>query len=141
MKYEVLVIDDDKILCLVLNKVIESSNLPSAHIFNKANSALEYITERNTSNQNFLVFLDINMPLMNGWEFLTALNSQTLNAKVHVSIITSSIDQNNRKKANEFDCIFDFLVRPVKLEDVVKFSELPLLKPFFYFETKLEPVF
>lgn len=40
---------------------------------------------------------------MNGWEFLTALKSQTLNAKGHVSIITSSINQNDRKKANEFD--------------------------------------
>jgi CheY-like chemotaxis protein len=131
MKYEVLIIDDDKILCMVINKVIESSNLPKASIFNNANLALDYIIEKNTSDHNFLVFLDINMPIMNGWEFLTALNSRTLNAKVHISIITSSIDQNDRKKAGEFDCIFEFLVKPAKSEDIVKFSEVPFLKPFF----------
>tara|TARA_R100001369_G_scaffold81955_2_gene113371 strand:- start:25745 stop:26149 length:405 start_codon:yes stop_codon:yes gene_type:complete len=131
MTYEVLIIDDDKILCMVINKVLENANLPKASIFTNANLALEHITNKNTSDYNFLIFLDINMPIMNGWEFLTALNSRTLNANVHVSIITSSIDQNDRKKANEFSCIIEFLVKPIKREDIVNFSELPFLKPFF----------
>ncbi len=131
MSYEVLIIDDDQIICMLINKIIQKSNLPSASIFNKANDALQHILSYNTKEHHFLIFLDINMPVMNGWDFLNNINSNNVKANVYIAMITSSINESDKKMADQFDCVFEFLNKPVKQESIEQFSKKIFLKPFF----------
>lgn len=49
-----------------------------------------------------VIFLDINMPIMDGWEFLEALVALNLKKRIIINVITSSIDPMDYKKWNEF---------------------------------------
>lgn len=62
-----------------------------------------------------MVFLDLNMPLMSGWEFLDALApyEQQLIGSTRIFILTSSIDTQEAKRAGRYRLITDFLEKPL----------------------------
>lgn len=96
IKKQVVLIDDDPVQNLINKKVI-SNHYPNYEIidYTNAEKALEDIKHRKISPD--VVFLDLNMPFMDGWEFLEALKG--LQAEFEVQILTSSIDQNDYEKA------------------------------------------
>lgn len=96
IKKQVVLIDDDPVQNLINKKVI-TNHYPNYEIidYTKAEKALEDI--KNGEIKPDVVFLDLNMPFMDGWEFLEALKG--LNADFEIQILTSSIDQNDFEKA------------------------------------------
>ena len=60
---------------------------------------LDYILANKDKDKVFLILLDINMPVMNGWEFLDQLNTIVIKPLVKVVIVTSSIDSADKDKA------------------------------------------
>lgn len=116
MKQEILLIDDDQMLNFIHSKIV-SSQFPDAtlHIFKNGKEALEYI-ENHSSNQ-FLVLLDINMPIMNGWEFLNGLESLN-NIKVQIHILSSSIDKIDKDKAAQHKFVASYIIKPLKKESL-----------------------
>ena len=131
MVYETIIIDDDKIICMLINKILEKSGLPKARVFQQAKDALKAIEAENTEKKCCLVFLDINMPIMDGWGFLDAFGAIKTNNDFHIAILTSSINGSDRDKSSEYDLIFEFLTKPLKLEDIQKFKNYSFLLPFF----------
>lgn len=118
-KHEILLIDDDQITNFVNKKFIESEfpDFPIL-VFENGQRAIEYIREN--KNGSFLIFLDINMPIMNGWEFLEALKSDGCPYDISLHILTSSyeVDDKNRAKANNL--VTSFVTKPLtkdKLKD------------------------
>lgn len=96
LKKQVVLIDDDPVQNLINKKVI-SNHYPNYEIidYTNAEKALEDIKNKKINPD--IVFLDLNMPFMDGWEFLEALND--LQAEFEVQILTSSIDQKDFEKA------------------------------------------
>lgn len=96
LKKQVVLIDDDPVQNLINKKVI-GNHYPNYEIidYTNAEDALEDIKHRKISPD--VVFLDLNMPFMDGWEFLEALKD--LQAEFEVQILTSSIDQKDFEKA------------------------------------------
>jgi len=74
--------------------------------------ALEYVLE----NRPDLIFLDLNMPKINGWEFLKLI--QQYNVKVDVIIVSSSIDEHEKVKAKSYPFVKDFLSKPLTSEKI-----------------------
>ncbi|MEJ1223877.1 response regulator [Sediminicola sp. 1XM1-17] len=130
MNYRTIIIDDDKVICMLINKLLDKSKLSKAMIFNQATEALQLLIDNDSELNHYLIFLDINMPVMSGWEFLDALNDKSLKSNIYVSIITSSINQTDKEKAEGYEYIFDFLIKPVKLEDIESFEQYHFLSPF-----------
>ena len=95
----ITLVDDDSIFCFLFKKLIEQyPNLSiDLEIFPDGYSAAESLRNNKgiPQNQPQLLFIDINMPLMNGWELLETIYKEELldNEQVKMYIISSSISK------------------------------------------------
>ena len=103
---------DDDTLQLMVNR----------RIFNLLNSEIQLLTFEDPKDaftsihEHYpeLIFLDLNMPEMNGWDFLDAMKKDRLNIDVY--ILTSSVDPYDKKKAETYENIKGFLSKPLSLQ-------------------------
>ena len=116
-----IVVDDDPLNNLVCNHIILKFS-PDAEIrlFTNPEKALETVQALGDSIEKgeFVLFLDVNMPTMSGWEFLEAFES--LDEKVHerfkIYILSSSIDQGDIQKAAASPFVMGYYPKPLNLE-------------------------
>ena len=110
----VYIIDDDQVVILLHKiQVIRQQLFENIHVFFDAREALESIISLGSEDQSILIFLDINMPEMNGWEFLTLLQKITNPLDIKVVIVTSSLSKSDREKSEEFNKVIDFWEKPM----------------------------
>ena len=117
MKRHILVIDDDKIFNLMAGVMLrEMGTVAKPRCFTDARNAMEYLRQHGGADTEFLVFLDINMPTMSGWEMLDRMETLPNYRSIHVVIVTSSVDRADRKRALGFDLVIDYMIKPLKRE-------------------------
>ncbi|MEP6512407.1 MAG: response regulator [Parafilimonas sp.] len=117
-KLTILLIDDDSIFQFLTRKVLEASGLTDEIIACSNGQEALQLLETNICNKAALpdvIFLDINMPVMNGWAFLEAfkLIKPLLNKPVPLYVVSSSADRADIQQAKEFDIVTDYLVKPI----------------------------
>jgi len=102
-------IDDDPLNNLI-NKKLIARVLPDAVVTDDVNAkeALEKI--RNEFNPD-VILLDLNMPGMNGWEFLE--HFQKLGKEITIYILTSSIDSADYRKAEKYKSVKKYIEKPL----------------------------
>ena len=117
----VAIIDDDKIFQLMIKKTIgQIETLEDVYTFSDGKEAIDYfgIYSSDITMLPDVIFLDINMPNMNGWEFLEAyfLLEPNLAKKSTIYIVSSSIDPDDLLKAKASNEVSDYLVKPLNIE-------------------------
>jgi CheY-like chemotaxis protein len=121
MMEQILCIDDDPITLMLSKKVIEKSSF-SEEIITAQNGeeALLYFNtlkynKAKTVKKPQLIFLDLNMPVMGGWEFLDYFTSPAYNEfnSVNVVVLSSTINPEDLLKAKKYPIIKDFLSKPI----------------------------
>jgi len=118
-----IVIDDDPINNLLCSKNIKRSVQDADVItFTEAENGLEYI-KSNFSEPNIaraILFLDINMPTMSGWEFMEEFEKvdAVIKNKILVYILSSSINQDDKQKARNHPDIVDYIEKPLSVETI-----------------------
>lgn len=117
---KILCIDDDPITLMLCKKVINRSSFSNEIITTQnGEEALNYFTTirkaRDKSQYPQLIFLDLNMPIMGGWEFLDCFNSPEFSDfnSIKVVILSSTIDPEDSEKANKYPMVIDFLSKPI----------------------------
>lgn len=116
---QVLIIDDDPgVLFLHQIIVIEGELNSYPYTFLDAEKALEHIIPIDESTTKILIFLDINMPRINGWEFLEILLEKIKHADIKVVMVTSSLSKSEREKSKEYEYVIDFWEKPMDEEQV-----------------------
>ncbi len=112
----ILLIEDDAIEILKFNrsliKLREVHELIEAH---NGENALDILAE---NSQIDLILLDLNMPKMNGFEFLKQLRTDSNLKYIPTVVLTTSINRSDLKKAYSIG-IAGYLVKPLKYEDYV----------------------
>lgn len=116
----ILLIDDDDATNFLNKVIISKTNVTEEIIpFQKAVNALEYIQK--SDNVPEIIFLDINMPLMDGWEFMKVYEKLPENKKGSIIImLTSSINPDDKKKSIDYKHISGFETKPLSFETVEK---------------------
>jgi CheY-like chemotaxis protein len=120
----ILLVDDDEINNFISVKLIKKTLLNteiSTCLNGKfAIEKLIEIQEKNPDNLPDYILLDINMPIMNGWEFLEEY--QRLNIDPHgkskIYIISSSVFNNDINKAKSYSLVKDFISKPLSVDKI-----------------------
>ncbi|KPQ13076.1 MAG: two component signal transduction system response regulator [Algoriphagus marincola HL-49] len=114
----IFLVDDDPINNLINKRLLGKTEVSESILeFLEADLALKKI-EDFPQNQQLLIFLDINMPVMNGWEFLNHYQEKFPDRKDEIVILSSSIDFQDRQKALSFNIVSGFLEKPLSLDKI-----------------------
>ncbi|MDR7210394.1 response regulator [Flavobacterium piscis] len=120
MLEQILCIDDDPITLMLCKKVIEKASF-STEIITAQNGeeALRFFNElkysKNKAKKPQLIFLDLNMPVMGGWEFLdhfTSVDYEEFNS-ISIIVLSSTINPEDLAKAKKYPVVIDFLSKPI----------------------------
>lgn len=129
--FEVLVVDDDKIMTLLHKNQLRRSNLGSPPLlFSNGQEALNYLRKKNDPEKHFLVLLDLNMPVLNGWEFLQLTEEDSMAANIYVVIVTSSIIRDDYIRSKDFKQVIGFFRKPLDKSCMEHLKEIEKLRPF-----------
>lgn len=113
------IIDDDKIFTFVLKKFLEKNkNFNQILDFKNGEEVLLMLTLHNFKPD--IILLDINMPVIDGWQFLEALEKLPNKEQYKIFIMSSSIDKTDIEKSKTFSTVVDFISKPINNEKLNK---------------------
>lgn len=137
---KVLCVDDDTIALTISQLLLKRTGFAEEVITAiDGSDALEYFEKlfaENTNPADFapeLILLDINMPVMNGWEFLQAyvpLYEQIL-SKTRIVILSSTIDPEDFALAKKFPVVIQFISKPLSIESLEELKSHEKMQEFF----------
>jgi two-component system chemotaxis response regulator CheY len=122
----IALVDDDKVFQLTASRTIKAANLTDRILqFENGEEALSFLKE-NAANIETLpdyIFLDINMPFVDGWMFLDdyAELKHNLKKEIRIYMVSSSIDPRDIDRAKRNENVREYVIKPVTRE---KFAEL-----------------
>jgi len=131
MKLNFMLVDDNKIDLFVNEKTIEKVGVSSKiKSFSNSVSAINYLKllESNARCQSIfapdIIFLDINMPLLNGFQFLREFNKLSIKKKesITIYILSSSTNIEDIQNAKKERSCIGFINKPLTLEMVEKIA-------------------
>jgi two-component system chemotaxis response regulator CheY len=112
----IFLVDDDHIYQFTAKKTLESMGLAGqVSIFPDGEKALEFIKEHLSTPEVLpdIIFLDINMPIMDGWQFVDEFQKLDLPKKIALYMVSSSVDENDMRRSKEYGVIDDYIIKPV----------------------------
>jgi CheY-like chemotaxis protein len=117
----ILCVDDDPITLMLCKKVITkasfSNNIITAKNGEEAIQYFDSILNKETDKLPQLVFLDLNMPVMDGWDFLNIFNTPKYSeVNTKIVVLSSTIDPEDHQKSKNFPMVIDFLSKPISTE-------------------------
>ncbi len=125
-KVEFLMVDDDEMTLFIHEKIMHRCEMKHPfQSFNSAEKCLGYLVADNTPAKLFILLLDINMPGMSGWEMLDRLEPDVKDKEILVIMATSSVDFDDRKRAEKYERVIDFIEKPFSLDTCKNLSNIP----------------
>ncbi|WP_336091802.1 response regulator [Leeuwenhoekiella sp. CH_XMU1409-2] len=105
---KVMLVDDQKMANFITRKLIEVTGFSTEVVdYTIPQKALLDLSNTNPD----LIFLDLNMPEVNGWQFLEVLTEKQ--NQTQVVIVTSSTSIHDKEKAQKYAQVIDFLEKPL----------------------------
>ena len=131
----ILCVDDDPITLMLCKMVISKSSFAKEIITaQNGEEAVNYFDELKLNNLGAeikkypsLVFLDLNMPVMDGWEFLDQFSKDEYTAffkNTKVIVLSSTIDPKDIEKSKTYPMVIDFLSKPITKDILEELKEI-----------------
>jgi CheY-like chemotaxis protein len=128
----VCLIDDDKIYQFTAKRILELLNpLQKVLVFSNGREALDFFSQFPLAEDDLpdVIFLDINMPVLNGWEFLEgfAIIKANICKNIHIYMVSSSIDENDKIRCKNYETVKDFIIKPINKQmmvDILQMTEM-----------------
>lgn len=122
---EILLIEDSPTDIDLTKRALKKYNLANKlTCFNDGSDALDFLLERVKHNgkieSSVVILLDLNLPLMSGLEFLTAIRANEGTKEIPVAILTSTTDIPDIKEMMRLGV--RYISKPLEFEDVVRFT-------------------
>ncbi|WP_299252018.1 response regulator [uncultured Lacinutrix sp.] len=113
------IVDDDDIYQFTIKKTIESLNLAKKIIaFSDGEEALDFMIKNLNNDEELpdVILLDINMPIMDGFQFMEEYIQikPKLDKKITIYMVSSSVDQTDIDRANRISDVSDYIIKPIK---------------------------
>lgn len=122
-KIDLLVIDDDDINIFIIKKIVEKTGY-NINMVAKTNGqlAIDHLNTLLEDNIAFpqLVLIDINMPVLNGWEFLEAYDKLQITQRVDMYMLSSSVYENDIEKAKTYKTVKGFISKPLSITRLIE---------------------
>ncbi|MDT0555365.1 response regulator [Patiriisocius hiemis] len=115
------IVDDDPIFVFGAKRIMELSNFCKGFmVFNNGRDALDSLSPLVISGENIpdVILLDLNMPIMDGWQFLDEFIKIKTNKKIVIYIVSSSIDPADTEKAKQYQNVSNFIVKPITVDNL-----------------------
>ncbi|TGL51401.1 response regulator [Leptospira kemamanensis] len=124
MSPKICIIDDDKIYQFTTKKIISNAGIKGeVLIFSDAENALEFFQKETHSKESLpdIVFLDINMPFMDGWQFLEAIEPllSQFPKQIQIYLVSSSVDDADTERASKITYVAGYIFKPFTKEKLL----------------------
>lgn len=125
----ICIIDDDPIYQLLINKIITMSETDYDVIsFKNGKEALDRfkLDIENDKSLPEIILLDIEMPIMDGWDFMAEIDKSLSqkNDKTAIYIVSSSIAHEDKEKAKTFPEILGYFSKPMDSNKILEITKV-----------------
>lgn len=127
----ICVIDDDEIYQLTFKKVVKATGFnQQILIFSDGEEAINFLQNKANRSEELpdVIFLDINMPIMDGWDFMEEyiLIKPRIGKQIIIYMVSSSVDVRDLERAKAIVEISDYLIKPVTKEQLIQILGLAM---------------
>ncbi len=121
----ILLVDDDQVYLYLMNRVIKGlTDELEVNSFTDGEQAVQFLSLCSQENIKLpeVIFLDINMPFLDGWGFLAEFKKlkPKINDKVNIYMVSSSNREQDMKRAAEFEELTGYVVKPLEEDKLVE---------------------
>lgn len=120
------IIDDDPIFVFGAKKMMELANFCEKFlVYKNGDEAINALTAIVKSEKQLpdVILVDINMPVLDGWQFLDKFLQVKVPKKILIYVVSSSKDPLDIEKAKSYKEVNNFFVKPISMSDLVKLIE------------------
>lgn len=118
-KKNIFLVDDDAIYLFIAQKTIKMK-FPNA-IITVCKNGQEALQKLKLLKPD-VMFLDINMPILNGWGLLEKLKENNKLLSYPIFIVSSSIDEKDKNKAKSHDFVKGYIEKPISEDKLIDFG-------------------
>lgn len=122
-QFHFILIDDSKLDCFIGEKIIVGTGRAvSCHTFMSTSAAFEHIQNSNVDAHRTIILVDIQMPLMTGFDFIEHFEKNIPEPKQStyiINLLTSSVNQNDMIQSQRYKSVNAFLNKPIKKDVLI----------------------
>lgn len=122
--YNICVIDDDNIYQYTISKTLKFYDLANEiMVFSDGEEALDFFISNIDHSENLpdIILLDINMPIMDGFQFMEEYIKikPRVGKKIVIYMVSSSVDSQDLERSKNISCISDYIIKPIEHEKLI----------------------
>jgi CheY-like chemotaxis protein len=117
---KIFIVDDEEVSLYLTREVLALNGMEDIHNFLSAEEALDSLSKCNDKSLPDIILLDLNMPVMDGWEFLRALAplGSRFKEKCSIYMLTSSLSRSGESRAKENPLVAGLIYKPINSENI-----------------------
>ncbi|WP_158973682.1 response regulator [Cellulophaga sp. L1A9] len=112
--FKILLVDDDEITNYITTTKLKNQGFENIEAVIDGQLALDYLKDNTPS----LIILDVNMPVMDGFEFLEELSIKSIYQDIPIAMLTSSGRLADKEKAAKYKNVIAYLEKPLSYENI-----------------------